>query len=788
MTHSVRRIALIFVFGFGMGFAPAQDPQLEPPKNPAEFFDAVEYELNTGKYNEAAFYLQGLIASNPTDKDFADLERRKGMAAFLRLRNVARWSDDPKADAAARQAAEQLIQKVTAATRAELGDPERVRGLIAQLRATPEERAFALRELQRSGGAAVPHLIDVMRGDPDPMQRALILNVLPLLYPEAVPAILAAVDMDDAVLKVQLINAVAERRDLRTLIQRAETNPLPTFDFLANDPSQSPEVRRAATVGQVKARGLAASQQPIAKVELTRAADDMWRHKAQFTNPQSVPIWRWEGNSLKLYPATAGQAEEYLGLRFARWALQLDPAYEPAQIVFLSLAAEKAMERAGFATPLSQAAPDVNELLSTVYIGALNRTLAVALAEKRSALALGIIRAMAPRGNRESAAVLSSAVIYPDRRVALAAADALLRLPPYGVHSAHARIVEVLRRALAADADVILPTTKRILVAHFDPAEGEAIANAVRAAGYEAVVVRTGREAMRRLKQAADIDGIILDHETPYPQLEDNLASMRYDVHVGHLPLRVSFLPLQTASHSYLSPNLKPVSYLAPPEGRATGAIRSEARLNRLIASYKQVAVVAAPWSVETVRREFGEAATVEQPAGSPALSPEERKTQSLLAIEWLRRMAAGEIQGYDPRPATREILLAMDRDDLAKPAIDAAGRLPGREPQSALANLVLNTNRPVEVRTAAAEALVRHAQRHGNALEAGQTKALLTLLPTIQEPPLRTKVAIAIGILQATQRQSGERLLRFLPPPPLPPMAVPPTTPPAAPPAENPA
>ena len=63
-------------------------------------------------------------------------------------------------------------------------------------------------------------------------------------------------------------------------------------------------------------------------------------------------------------PAT--RAEEYYGLRFAGQALALDPAYEPAQMVLLSLALEKAMEQAGSAQPLAVTNPSVHELLATV--------------------------------------------------------------------------------------------------------------------------------------------------------------------------------------------------------------------------------------------------------------------------------------------------------------------------------------------------------------------------------------------------------------------------------------
>ena len=48
---------------------------------------------------------------------------------------------------------------------------------------------------------------------------------------------------------------------------------------------------------------------------------------------------------------------------------------------------------------------------------------------------------------------------------------------------------------------------------------------------------------MRRLKEAADIDAVILDSELPYPPLPDTIASLRYDVHLGLLPVRVVYTP-----------------------------------------------------------------------------------------------------------------------------------------------------------------------------------------------------------------------------------------------------
>ena len=80
------------------------------------------------------------------------------------------------------------------------------------------------------------------------------------------------------------------------------------------------------------------------------------------------------------------------------------------------------------------------------------------------------------------------------------------------------------------------------------------MANAARAAGYEAETAATGKDLMRRLKDRADIDAIILDSELPYPPLPDTIASLRYDVHLGLLPLRIVYTPdLGPATTYYIS-------------------------------------------------------------------------------------------------------------------------------------------------------------------------------------------------------------------------------------------
>lgn len=758
--------------------AAAQDPRVEPPKTPAEWFAALEFELNTGQYEAGLFYLRGFVNSNPTDKDLVALERDRGLAAFLRLRNI-KWSNDDKLDGEGRQLAETVIERINAAMKKELGNPERIARYIKNLSGTPQERSFAISELQRSGAAAMPQIMATLRHEKDPKDLVAVLSILPRLPADTVQPLLASLDMSgETVLKLQLLQALGARSDLPQLASRAETNPLPTLEFLAASQQQPADIRRASANLVSRLLAVPPSALPQAKAELTRTAEKFYKHEASFINPNAVPVWRWEDNKLVNYSANASQAEEYFGLRYARWALELDPSYEPAQVVFLSLATDKAMERGGLDKPLAQAAPDVHDLLATVYVGALINTLDRAVANKRSAVALGVTRALGERGEvlaarpeRGRPGVLVRALDFPDRRVQFAAAQALLRMPSPPVHQNTARVVEVLRRALAADSEAFLPDKPmRVLIGAFQPLVGEKMAETVRSAGNEAIVVRTGRELMRRLKEAADIDAVILDPDIPYPGLADTLASLRYDVHVGLLPVRIVYQPAVPGTMTtYLASANRLATITLPPEATESLNIRTAARLNRLIESYKNIAVVRGPLTVDMVKTEFAKADEAAPGTTGPTLTPEERKAQSIAAITWLNRLAACPHLGYDVRPAERAIRQAIVVPELSKAAIEATSYLPGRDAQIDLANAVLNTQLPNDVRVLAAEALVRHVSSHGNALGTQMTQSLMNGVSTFEDPTLRAKASAAIGALQGNTPQSGQRIIRFMPPLPKP-------------------
>jgi hypothetical protein len=750
----------------------AADDRLEPPKTPAEYWRAMNFEINTGKYDSAAFYLKGFLAVPPTEQDLVELEQKDGLASFLRLRNIT-WSADAKANGDAKKNAEDAITRVNAALEKMLGNQQRINRLVASLQGSEDERAFAISELQRTGARAIPALVMSLRGDADPSHRAAIFNTLRLLPEDTVAPLLAALDINDGRIRYQILESLGQRVDFTLLPSRPETNPLPSLDYLSASPKQPEDVRRLAATLITRLRSVARTEIRPAKQELTEAALKFYRHQERFIKPDAVAVWRWENDDLTMTVSTLTQAEEYFGLRYARWALELDPNYLPAQVAFLSIATDNAFGRVGVAADLEKTDPTAHSLLATAGPTALIAALDQAIIDRRTPVALAITQALGERADAKAAqssrykpGVLVQALSYPDRRVQLAAAAALVRIPgPYALQN-QTKIVEILRRALAAESEVSAATSPRILVGHFDAAKGKDLVAMFKEAGFDAIAVRTGRELMSRLQRASDIDGLAIDSELPNPQLPDLLADLRADTFAKALPVRVLYSP--APSTTYPSVMMETRLHHATPQ---TVAIRNDEertafdaanRMKFIVDGQPRVTMIRSPLTPAVLKASFAQ----DVGADGPPLTAEERKQFASTAIELFRQIALSQ-PGIDLKPADRAIRQSLKSDELGKVAIDVVGRLSGRDSQLDLASLTLDNARPVALRLAAANNLALHIQRFGAVLPRIAVEALTKLANEAKEPELRGQVAAVVGVLSGEGKTTGTRLQGYVPPKP---------------------
>jgi hypothetical protein len=474
-------------------------------------------------------------------------------------------------------------------------------------------------------------------------------------------------------------------------------------------------------------------------------------------------------------PAT--QAEEYYGLRFARQALELDPTYEPAQIVFLSLALEKGYERAGLDKPLEAGAPDVKQLVRVVSPQLVMNVLDRALADHRRPVILGAIQTLGDLGEvqavqstEQRVPALLRALNYPDRRVQFAAADAVLRIPTSNPQGYAWRVVDILRRSLVPD------TAAKVIVADAKSDRANQFAAAVTAAGYQPIVKHDGRDVLRRLGEAADIDAVLIVVDSgekilPQPMKVDDPGRARAQVDKPADPL-LNALPNPGLNFTLsqlradIDYGLVPVLLMVAPDATGNVPADFELSLKRMIAGYRNVWIVPASLDPNALKQAL--ANRIAEGTGKP-LSEEERQNRAAQSTVWLRRMAVGEVPGYNIQPAQEALFRALQVPELAPLAIEAVGRLPFADPQRELARMVLTDGEP-PLRAAAALALGRHIQTNGLALTHDQINGLEALFLSTADPKLKGNVALVLGSLHPSPRQTGDRLQGYTPTPPPPP------------------
>jgi len=718
------------------------------PETTPEYWRAIQFEMNVGRYDLAARHLNGMLKLEGDDdekkaefgKQLLEIEKKDGMSSLLRLRNVEKWSDNRKEERQAREDAESLIDKVGTALKKHLTDPVRIAKFAANLSATPGERAFAIQELRRSGALAVPEIVRILQETVGQPGHAAVVSALSRLRPETVPALLAALDIDDETIKGEIIGALMERDDFTGLARRQDTDPRPYLYFVYGSPKTPDWVRKKAAIALGLLEGVNPERIDQPRIALVAAAERYAGHQMKFGDPKAVEIWRWDGKGLVMDTTTATRAEEYYGLRFARQALDLDPAFERAQIAFLSLAVEKGVEAGGIDKPLGQSAPKLKELLATVNPDLVVAALERALDQRRLAVVLGLVRALGDQGDVKATRprskdrpVLIRALDYPDRRVQFAAADSLLRIgaAPQG----SGRVVDVLRRSVNLD-----PAPK-VLIADFNKERGDEVGNAIKGLGYETVIVQTGKQILKRLEQANDIDIILIDWDIADLELPDLLAQLRADINASAIPLVVT----------------------VPPTPKGVRQPEKVLRTERLARGYRNVSVVPATLDPDVLKPLLPEKIAAAQ--GAP-ITPGERQAMTGESITWLKRLATGEVAGYNVAPAEDAILRAFRNEDLAALALQAASRLPSRTAQRDLANMAIDDKVPANLRALAATELNRSIQTYGLVLLKAQIKALEELFQKTEDPGLKGTVAQVLGSMRPDAVRTGERLKGFSPAP----------------------
>lgn len=523
------------------------------PTKPDELLSAFTITFEQGKYDLAAEYLKAYLATNPTDQQLLDIEKRYGKGAFQNLQAVPKWSDDPATDKAAKDTVKALTDRVRAAADKILRNPDRITKFVNNLGETYEEKIYAINELRRTGDIVVPYLVKAYTGAPTPELAAGILEAIEKLDAASVAGWLAALDGFTPEQRFNVFRAILARSDALSLPSFVETDFTPFLWYLAAlPPEEAPALRKLVfDILSQFTPGNVAKQDPVER--LTSIARTFYEHRAKFrtaTAPGStgVILWKWDPQKMELLRqenTSLADAEEHYGLRYARWALNRKPDYEPAQRLILAIAAERAVAKVG--GDLGRTAPDVHKLLSQAPTPLLADMLTEAMARKKGNLVLALTQSLSERADKTVAAqppmakppLLVRALEYPDVRVQLAAANGLLRAPGQLTPEVRARILEIMKGAAGADTGAAPDSKGMALVVDPNRLRNDSLASLLRFLGYTVEQYTHGRDVLRRLGQGADYDIVLVDRHVPDPQLNDFLSQVRADLKSGGVPVAV---------------------------------------------------------------------------------------------------------------------------------------------------------------------------------------------------------------------------------------------------------
>jgi hypothetical protein len=181
-----------------------------------------------------------------------------------------------------------------------------------------------------------------------------------------------------------------------------------------------------------------------------------------------------------------------------------------------------------------------------------------------------------------------------------------------------------------------------------------------------------------------------------------------------------------------------------------------------MLQNFVNVLVIPEPYS--TIGFAGDVQAAFADPADMPR-DPAEKKAGAKAAVDSLRRIAIGEITGYDAKPAEPELRAALNADELAPAAIEALERIGTAESQMALVGYAINQMKKPEVRGRAADAAARHVQAFGRLTPATLTGELATRAVAEMNQDLRGKLLVLRGLLAHNPANFSNDLRNFNPP-----------------------
>ncbi len=637
------------------------------PSTPEERVRAVKILTDLGRPDLARPFLEQVLAEELSPEQLAALLERFGSAMFLEL------STQPKLQ----PEAQKLAQAIAAAAAGQAQDTQRLDELIGQLAdPSPEVRQRATAALVAARELGVQRLLTLLADESRAGESAQVQKVFLELGPVAAPALIAALESDNAVLTRQSILLLSRMKAQEAVVYLL--SPL----HLGSD-----TVREAARTALLTLGSSLPDPSEAAELVAQRAQQYFQRRIAPRAVEGQSQVWQWDADQKQVVfrDLRSDDAARVIARRLARAAHALAPTDKRFARLSAATILEVAAYEAGLDQPIAEDAAAEAEKLG---LAAVEEALQESLTDGHPAVTAAAATLLGQKGSAEQhvyrpevAAPLVLATRCTDRRARVAALEAILRLKPALPYPGSSYVVEALDFLAASRG------SRRVLAAAPHTQTALELAGPLAEMGYTIDTATTGREVLRAVLECPDYELLIVDMWLDRPTADVLVQHLRRDN-------RSADLPVLLATH----------------EGQYRRA-EATARLNPLTLAFPR------PTNADSLKWQL---AQIMELTGREFVPFELRQQQAAQALQWLAELAHGP--AFYPLARTQTAALtALHVPELGAQAVPVIGSIGRPESQRALVELASRPSAPLDLREAAIEALQQSIQKHGILLTSGE-------------------------------------------------------------------
>jgi len=645
------------------------------PSTPGECAQAGKILADLGRFDLSKQFLARVLDAKPDENTLADLAEQLGSETLLNM--AGRQELQPEA--------KQFADAALTAINRRLQDPQRLARLIEQLRDPSEQvRADALANLLDARTAAIRALIGVLADPSRAAEHAVVRAALARFESDAAEALVGLLEKADPKTVAQAIQVLAAMHVSKAAIYLLRP---------AISEKTDPEVHAAAVVALNRLMGQLPDRKQAGRLLAERAQEYFDRRQPlEREVAGQMDLWDWDVAQrqciTRIY--AVDDASRVLAARLARDAFAIAPGESQIEDLYLATMFEEAASQHGLDQPWQNKDGLLVRWAAGSGTRAIESALEYAVAHGHPAAATVAAQVLGYSGQTEKLlyggpqpTALVLATQNPDRRLRLAAAEAIVRLRPERPFAGSSYVPQALAFLAASSGG------RHVLLGGSTQGSRE-LAGMIAATGLQTDTAVSGRQLVRMATASPDYELALIDSTIDRPTADLLLQELRGDCRSADL--RVGLI------------------------ARAGSLEQAErvAREDRLTLAF------ARPHDAQAVQWQLAQLAALRP---REFVGHAERQRQAATALDLLSALCGSPQGVYDLRQLQDSVLTAVYNPALSTKAVAVLAYLDTAESQRALVELASRFTQPLEVRTAAVEAFRRNSQKYGLLLTAAEIR-----------------------------------------------------------------